>query len=631
MADSRRAIGGVLKRSMKIGLGLGGALLLPQCMGATSTDTGDRGGEEVATDHQPLLVNNGGAVFSIVARHSGKCLDLNGGSSADGANIQQWTCNGLSPQAWRLQTLNDGYFYLVNGASGKVADVWGWGTADGSNVNQWTNTGGANQQFQFVPTTDGWFKIVNRNSGKPIEVAAGGTGDGANVDISTANGQQYQEWRIQPLDGKVINRNNGKTLQVNGATGSILATYGNTSAQHWTWAPTDNGYYTITSQSTGQVLEVSGCVTGDGGAVGVYTWLNNPCQQWRITPTTDGYFQLTNRNSGKTLDAAGCGTGMDQWGWLNNDCQKFRFEAPGYDWVPSTDTLVHDPQVIKQGSTYYMGTTGGLITLKKSTDRIAWQDTGTVFASMPSWIATQLGQSVTDLWAPDIAYMGGKYYLYYVGSLFGTNKSVIGVASNPTLDNTSPSYLWTDLGKVISTTTTDNYNAIDPNIAFDAGGVPWMSFGSFWSGIKMRRIDPNTGKLSTGNPTLYSLASRGGGAIEAPSVLTANGYYYLFVSYDNCCGGADSTYRTMVGRSTAITGPYKDSAGNLMSSGYAKQMLTGIDHWRGPGGGSVFMDGTTPYFANHYYDSLDYGNSKLQIRQITFDGSNWPIMGAPIP
>jgi arabinan endo-1,5-alpha-L-arabinosidase len=49
----------------------------------------------------------------------------------------------------------------------------------------------------------------------------------------------------------------------------------------------------------------------------------------------------------------------------------------------------------------------------------------------------------------------------------------------------------------------DDFNAIDPNIFFDAQGHAWMSFGSFWSGIKMLRIDAKSGKLSAEDTKLY--------------------------------------------------------------------------------------------------------------------------------
>ena len=126
---------------------------------------------------------------------------------------------------------------------------------------------------------------------------------------------------------------------------------------------------------------------------------------------------------------------------------------------------------------------------------------------------------------------------------------MIGLATNVTLDPASPQYQWIDEGLVIRSVPTDNWNAIDPNMGFDADNTPWLSFGSFWDGIKMRRIDRSTGKLAAADTTLYALASRGGDAIEAPSIVYRDGYYYLFVSFDLCCRSVISTYNIRVGRS----------------------------------------------------------------------------------
>src|SRR5205814_9192397 len=96
-----------------------------------------------------------------------------------------------------------------------------------------------------------------------------------------------------------------------------------------------------------------------------------------------------------------------------------------------------------------------------------------------------------DLWAPDISYFKGEYRLYYAFSLFGKNTSGIALATNKTLDAKSPDYKCIDRGFVLRSTAADEYNAIDPNFEVDAEGRSWLDFGSFWGGIKLRRLDPN--------------------------------------------------------------------------------------------------------------------------------------------
>ncbi len=253
-----------------------------------------------------------------------------------------------------------------------------------------------------------------------------------------------------------------------------------------------------------------------------------------------------------------------------------------------------------------------------------------MFSVQPAWIKTALGSAPGDLWAPDVSYFNCAYHVYYAGSSFGSNNSVIGLATNPTLDSSSASYHWTDQGQVIRSMTSDNFNAIDPNLSFDDAGTPWLAFGSFWSGIKLRQIDAVTGKPSSTDSTLYAIAGRNGGAIEAPSIVSHNGFYYLFVSYDSCCKGVDSTYRTMVGRASKITGPYTNKAGAAMAQGSAEQLLATSGRYIGPGGGTAFKNGTGYLYAFHYYDGNANGASKLQVHPINWDASDWPTLGDPL-
>jgi arabinan endo-1,5-alpha-L-arabinosidase len=182
---------------------------------------------------------------------------------------------------------------------------------------------------------------------------------------------------------------------------------------------------------------------------------------------------------------------------------------------------------------------------------------------------------------------------------------------------------------IIQSQPSDNWNAIDPSVTFDANGVPWLAFGSFWDGIKMRRIDANTGKLATEDTTLYGLASRGGGAIEAPAITYHDGYYYLFVSFDFCCRGVQSTYKIMVGRARSITGPYVDREGTSMSLGGGSLVVAGDDRYAGSGGESVFLDGGAARLVYHAYDKLLNGMPQLQIRDLIWSNDGWPAVRQP--
>ncbi|ETK35525.1 arabinan endo-1,5-alpha-L-arabinosidase [Microbispora sp. ATCC PTA-5024] len=282
------------------------------------------------------------------------------------------------------------------------------------------------------------------------------------------------------------------------------------------------------------------------------------------------------------------------------------------------DVGVHDPEVTKRpDGTYLLAHTGNDISLKTSTDRITWRDAGVAFPGGVPWARAYTGGDDT-LWAPDITYVNGRYYMYYAASSFGSNRSAIFLATSAT----GASGSWTNQGLVVESTTSDNFNAIDPNLVIDDQGRWWLDFGSFWSGIKMVRLDPATGKRADG--TVLSIAGRGGGAIEAPFVFRHGGYYYLWVSFDLCCRGAASTYRIMVGRSTSVTGPYADRNGVPMNSGGGTQVLAGHGGIHGPGHQAVLADNDGDVLFYHWY--ADNGASSLGINRIGYDAAGWPFV-----
>jgi len=290
---------------------------------------------------------------------------------------------------------------------------------------------------------------------------------------------------------------------------------------------------------------------------------------------------------------------------------------------------VHDPTVIRDDrGTYTLMSTNNLLAVSQSTDMASWSSKAKLLSGVPTWM-TAIYAGITDIWAPHLSKMGGRYWVYYCGSVFGKNTSLIGAMWSPTLDVTSPAYKWTDIGEVWRSTAANDYNAIDPEILVDGTGKAWLSFGSFWQGLRMIAIDPSTGKQLAANKTLYKTASRGGGALEGPSTIQHGGWTYLFTPFDKCCDGVNSTYRTMYGRSQSPTGPYLDEAGKDMVSGGGTQLLWSYGRYVGLGGGSPFHDGRRDYFALHYYDRARNGASYLQLREIVYGDDGWLELGQP--
>lgn len=304
--------------------------------------------------------------------------------------------------------------------------------------------------------------------------------------------------------------------------------------------------------------------------------------------------------------------------------------------VMQGDTRIHDPSAIDVGGhwvTFQTGTEGGLyqgaILLKTSPDGITWTNAGAIGKGVPKWTQRVLGYKSLNIWAPSISVHDGTYYLYYSVSSFGLNQSTIGVMTNTSFDPVNPGAGWQDQGEVLHSIVKDDWNAIDPFRIDTSDGRAWLSFGSYWSGIKLRELDPKSGKLLSEDTPTYDLAAHGHGSIEASSILEHDGKFYLFVSYDQCCQGIASTYRIMVGRADAVTGPYLGKSGTPMLKSGATQLQTKIGRYIGPGGQEPVKTPEGDKLIYHYYDGQDGGASKLQITPIQWTANGWPELAPP--
>jgi arabinan endo-1,5-alpha-L-arabinosidase len=298
---------------------------------------------------------------------------------------------------------------------------------------------------------------------------------------------------------------------------------------------------------------------------------------------------------------------------------------------------IHDPVMTREGDTYYLFSTGPGITFYSSKDRVNWRLRGRVFPGEPAWARRVAPKFNGHIWAPDIVHHDGKFHLFYSVSSFGLNTSAMGVTVNKTLDPESPDYRWEDRGIVLqSVPNRDLWNAIDPAVTFDDDGTPWMSFGSFWGGLKLVKLAPSLTAVAEPQEW-HTLAKRersvlepdtqpGPAEIEAPFIFKKGKYYYLFASWDKCCSGKDSTYKMVVGRANRITGPYLDRGGHDMAQGGGTLLLAGTAEWAGVGHNSVYTFDGQDYLVFHAYETADNGLQKLKIAELRWDQDQWPVV-----
>ncbi len=168
----------------------------------------------------------------------------------------------------------------------------------------------------------------------------------------------------------------------------------------------------------------------------------------------------------------------------------------------------HDPVLIRQDSTWYLFSTGNGVSVSSSSDTMNWKREQAVFSGPPSWLTPEIipGYRGNSMWAPDISFVNGTYYLYYSVPAFGKNTSVIGVATNRTLNRSDDDFKWIDHGIVLqSVPNRDMWNAIDPNLIID-NCQGWLCFGSFWGGIKMVKLSDDL--LSVAKPEAWYTRGR---------------------------------------------------------------------------------------------------------------------------
>ena len=288
-------------------------------------------------------------------------------------------------------------------------------------------------------------------------------------------------------------------------------------------------------------------------------------------------------------------------------------------------TFSHDPStIVKSGENYYSFSTGSGIRTKSSPDLIHWTNGRAVFAHPPKWSSTVAPNFDGVIWAPDVVRVNGNFFLYYAVSAWGKQTSAIGVAVNATLDPAATNFLWHDVGIVIRSTNGTAFNAIDPSAFLDADGKLWLAFGSYWQGIFLAAINPQTGLRVATNAPLYQLAWNH--SIEAACLTRHGKYYYLFVNWGQCCKGTNSTYEVRVGRAEKITGPYRDRDGNDLATGGGSVFLQSSGRFIGPGHIGIVDDGSTNVatrFSYHYYDAASEGHSRLAVGKLDWL-DDWP-------
>ncbi|WP_434504364.1 arabinan endo-1,5-alpha-L-arabinosidase [Prevotella sp.] len=362
---------------------------------------------------------------------------------------------------------------------------------------------------------------------------------------------------------------------------------------------------------------------------------------------------------------------------------------------------VHDPSVMKADDGYYYmyqtdasygnaHTGHGHFFCRRSKNLVDWEFMGSTMSSLPSWIKTKLNEIRSNMglsastvnfsdetqfgfWAPCVRRVSANLYrMYYVitvpGTINGDNtwseRAFIGMMETATPSNVSS---WVDKGYVITNASDKGlnfnvksndwancyfkYNAIDPSYVITQSGEHWLVYGSWHSGFAAVQLNSSTGlPLNVlGNPWGTDISAYGKlintrqmgnrwQASEAPEVVYHDGYYYMFMAYDEL----SVAYNTRVVRSKNIDGPYVGIDGTDVTNngGDAYPIVThpykfskGYG-WVGVSHCAVFDDGNGNWFfssqgrfpanvgGNAYSNAIMMG----QVRSIRWTEDGWPVV-----
>ncbi|MFB4422330.1 RICIN domain-containing protein [Streptomyces sp. QL37] len=183
-------------RNKRRTLGLG-ALLTALLLAVAGVLTGG-----LATPAGAATLPAAGEVYQLAVKKSGKCIDVPGASSANGALLQQWGCTqGAAWQQFTLTADGSGKYRLVNRSSGKCVDVPDGSKVSGVQLQQWGCAGQTNQQWTLTPSGTGTYQIVNVNSGLCISDKDASTASGAAIIQETCTANSNKQWAFTPVSG----------------------------------------------------------------------------------------------------------------------------------------------------------------------------------------------------------------------------------------------------------------------------------------------------------------------------------------------------------------------------------------------------------------------------------------------
>ena len=272
-----------------------------------------------------------------------------------------------------------------------------------------------------------------------------------------------------------------------------------------------------------------------------------------------------------------------------------------------------------------------LLPILRSHDLVSWEYLGDAFARPPDWAETD-----ALLWAPELVFRDGLYYLYYAvtdvtdaasGEPGCKTDSAIGVATSA-----SPMGPWEDSGRAVVDPRRhgpgcDFLGTLDPDVLTTSSGERFLYYGSYYGGVEVRTLSADGLSTSAQSTLAVAIANR----YEGAEVIEREGRFYLIASASVCCNGPLSGYQVFAGAADSPLGPFVDRQGvSLLDArvGGSPVLSLNGNRWVGGGHQTLFRDALGDWYAAYhaidrerpyFAEAVGYTRRALLFDRISFD------------
>lgn len=243
--------------------------------------------DTLANDNRNVLADGTYNIQSLV--NPNYVLDIYGGYTTNGANVQLYRSNDTEAQLFKVTHDSQGYVTFTNVKSGKVLDVYGGTKKNNQNIWQFSSNGSRAQKWIVKPDGNGYVIISALDSNYVLDLSTGKAVNSSNIQLYTYCGSNAQRWKFSKLVSKTDKLNSLAQLNKN-----VLA---------------DGTYVISTALSSNYVLDVYGGYTWNKANVQLFAKNGTDAQAFKVTHDSQGYVTFTNVNSGKALEVAGSRAG----------------------------------------------------------------------------------------------------------------------------------------------------------------------------------------------------------------------------------------------------------------------------------------------------------------------------------